>query len=273
MKSALVKSLIAEFARKPFFFLTGDLGFNMLEPLRDVMGERFINTGCAEQHMVGMAAGIAKSTGEQVFVYSIAPFLYARAFEQIRNDVCFHNLPVCLIGMGGGYHYGDLGPSHWALEDYGTMLSLPNMRCYIPAFASDIEPQLKRIIERVAPSYWRLGRCEISSCMEVPVGATDYDDVRVLGNQNVVTCGAIAATALALNPTIISELPSSGVCFSNSAVAFEEHVRHGGLGSVFGIRSVNAVHFTDGPYGSQQYMRARAGLTVENLRRVLDVGT
>ena len=83
-------------------FLTGDLGFMALEKLRDKLKEKFINAGIAEQNMIGVAAGMA-SEGLIPWVYSIAPFCYARPFEQIRNDVSFHNLPVKLLGNGGGY--------------------------------------------------------------------------------------------------------------------------------------------------------------------------
>ena len=87
------------------------------------MGSRFINAGVSEQNMVSVAAGLARS-GLRPWTYSIAPFLYARPFEQIRNDVCFHHLPVILVGNGGGYGYGVMGSSHHALEDYGCLLTL-----------------------------------------------------------------------------------------------------------------------------------------------------
>ena len=62
-----------------------------------------------------------------MWIYSIAPFMYARPFEQIRNDICFHHLPVKLIGNGGGYGYGVMGPTHHAIDDYGALLTLPGM--------------------------------------------------------------------------------------------------------------------------------------------------
>lgn len=265
MKTAFVNSLINLYKKKPFIFLTGDLGFNMLEPLRDIMGERFINAGCAEQNMVGMAAGMAK-TGESVWVYSIAPFLYARAFEQIRNDVCFHNLPVKLVGMGGGYHYGDLGPSHWALEDYGTLLTFPNIKCFIPAFENDISPIIERMDSRNGPSWLRLGRCELSKA-DMP--AVPYAPVRIIGNDDMVSCGPISAMLLKHFPTIISEIPFYDY-ESKAGLIVEEHVRQGGLGQIIGTRSINAKCFTDGPYGSQQYMRNRAGLTADKILELIN---
>src|SRR4051812_46697344 len=114
-------------------FLTGDLGFGALEPLRDALGSRFINAGVAEQNMISVAAGLARS-GLRPWTYSIAPFIYARPFEQIRNDVCLHKLPVILVGNGGGYGYGVMGATHHAIEDYGTLLVLQHMQAIIPAF-------------------------------------------------------------------------------------------------------------------------------------------
>src|SRR6516225_772469 len=128
MRTELCTALVARSKLPEMVFLTGDLGFMALEPLRDSLGNRFINCGVAEQNMVTVAAGLAKA-GFDVWVYSIAPFCYARAFEQIRNDVCLHGLPVRLLGNGGGYGYGVMGPTHHALEDYGVMLTLPACRC------------------------------------------------------------------------------------------------------------------------------------------------
>jgi transketolase len=133
VRNALSSTLTGRAEDPQFIFLTGDLGFNALEPLREAMGTRFINAGVAEQNMVSVAAGLAMS-GLRPWVYSIAPFIYGRPFEQIRNDVCLHDLPVALVGNGGGYAYGVMGSTHHALEDYGVLLTLPNLRVYVPAF-------------------------------------------------------------------------------------------------------------------------------------------
>ena len=103
------------------------------------MGRRFINAGVSEQNMVSVAAAMAKD-GWQTWYYSIAPFCFARPFEQIRNDVCLHDLPVRLLGNGGGYGYGVMGPTHHAVEDYGVLLTLPFMKAFVPAFDQDVEP-------------------------------------------------------------------------------------------------------------------------------------
>ena len=97
MRNAFCQALVEAASRPDFVFLTGDLGYKALEPLREAMGPRFINAGVAEQNMVSVAAGLARS-GLRPWVYSIAPFVYARPFEQIRNDVCLHKL----AGRAGG---------------------------------------------------------------------------------------------------------------------------------------------------------------------------
>ncbi len=167
MRDAFRQSLIEAASRPEFVFLTGDLGYKALEPLREAMGTRFINAGVAEQNMVSVAAGLAKS-GMRPWVYSIAPFVYARPFEQIRNDICLHNLPVVLVGNGGGYGYGVMGATHHALEDYGALLCLPHLRAYVPAFDADIKPVIRELFSVSHPAYLRLGLSEEPKDASVP---------------------------------------------------------------------------------------------------------
>src|SRR5580704_10313693 len=159
MRNAFCNALLEYAANPEFVFLTGDLGFNALEPLRQKMGERFINAGVAEQNMVSMAAGLAKEA-LRPWVYSIAPFLYARAFEQIRNDVCLHGMPVILVGNGGGYGYGVMGSTHHALEDYGVLLTLAGMQVIAPAFDADLADVTDQLFQSPKPTYLRLGLSE-----------------------------------------------------------------------------------------------------------------
>ena len=108
MRRAFCDGLTQQAQRNDFVFLTGDLGYAALETLREAMGSRFLNAGVAEQNLVGVSAGLAKA-GLRPWIYSIAPFLYARPFEQIRNDLCLHRLPVVVVGNGGGYIGGSVG--------------------------------------------------------------------------------------------------------------------------------------------------------------------
>jgi transketolase len=147
-----VTQLIAQDTRG--VFITGDLGFNALEGLSKLGGKRFVNAGVAEQHMVGFAAGLALS-GYHPWVYSIAPFVTYRCLEQIRNDVCLHNLPVRLVGNGGGFTYGIMGSTHHALEDLAVLKALPNMQLFFPCSNDHVAAAVKALSELAGPSYLR----------------------------------------------------------------------------------------------------------------------
>ena len=136
-------------------FITGDVGYMAVEEIAEAYGERFINAGIAEQNMVSVAAGLARQ-GQLPWVYSIAPFVAFRPYEQIRTDVCLHKLPVKLVGNGGGYGYGIMGPTHHALEDVGAMRVLPNMRVYLPLTAADVPEVVNMMAHDPLPNYLRL---------------------------------------------------------------------------------------------------------------------
>jgi len=124
MRLAFTKALV-NFNKKmsDVHLLTGDLGFEVFEEYIEKFPDRFTNAGISESNMVGMAAGMAQ-LGLTSICYSIAPFVAFRAFEQIRNDVCYPNLNVKIVGVGGGYGYSLNGQSHCAIEDISAMRSL-----------------------------------------------------------------------------------------------------------------------------------------------------
>lgn len=136
-------------------FLTGDLGFMALEEVRNVLGDRFINAGVAEQNMASMAAALAYE-GFIPFIYSISPFITLRPYEQIRNDICLHNLPVKIIANGGGYGYGIMGSTHHNIEDIGSMRLMPNMKVFVPFSSEDVYAVLWQMINDPSPNYLRL---------------------------------------------------------------------------------------------------------------------
>ncbi|RYY56474.1 MAG: transketolase [Chitinophagaceae bacterium] len=136
-------------------FLTGDLGFMALEKVREILGERFINVGVAEQNMASIAAGLAHE-GFIPIIYSISPFVTLRPYEQIRNDICLHKLPVKIVANGGGYGYGIMGSSHHNIEDIGSMRILPDMKVFVPFTGSDVGAALEKMISDPMPNYLRL---------------------------------------------------------------------------------------------------------------------
>ena len=156
MRVAFANSVIKNFEKvSNQVFLTGDLGFMALEEVRDKFGKYFINAGIAEQNMVSVSAALA-SEGFIPWIYSIAPFITHRPYEQLRNDVCHHNLPVKVVGNGGGYGYGIMGATHHNLEDIGIMRMLPGMRVYVPFADSDVEQCVEQMLFDRSPNYLRL---------------------------------------------------------------------------------------------------------------------
>ena len=158
MRNSVVKTII-ERARvdKNIVFLTGDLGYNCLEPFIEEFPDRFFNCGIAEQNMLALAAGLAFQ-GKKVFMYSIANFDTLRAIEQIRNNACYMNLDVNIIAVGAGLEYGQLGFSHQATEDVSCLRSLPNMSVFDPANVDEAIACTNKMLETTSPCYLRLNK-------------------------------------------------------------------------------------------------------------------
>ena len=142
---------------KDIWLLTGDLGYRMFDSIRDEMPDRFINTGAAEQSMVGIGVGLALE-GKIPFIYSITPFLLYRPFEMIRNYVNHEGIPIKLIGGGRDKDYGGDGFSHWSEEDKQVMKLFPNIESYWPKTKEEIPNMVRLLIENNKPVYLNLRR-------------------------------------------------------------------------------------------------------------------
>lgn len=224
-------------------FLTGDLGFMALEPLQKELGTRFINAGVAEQNMVSVAAGLA-ARGFQPWLYSIAPFVTLRPFEQLRNDVCLHNLDVKIVGNGGGFGYGIMGSTHHVLEDVGCMQMLPNMKVSVPCFSEDVADVVNAANSSPGPRYLRLGQGVSRQSL---AQATNWRKLSHGKNAVIIGSGPILKALLPLVSKLsglefslydISEFPLTSIPekiireieISGALVTFEEHIATGGLG-------------------------------------------
>jgi len=157
MRSVFNKTLL-ELAAKDerIYLILADIGFGEIEPFCTSFPERSFNVGVCEQNMTGIAAGIALN-GNVVFTYSIANFPTFRCFEQIRNDICYHNANVKIITIGGGVAYGPLGTSHQSTEDLSVMRALPNMVVVAPGDLIEAELLTKAMVEWEGPCYMRCG--------------------------------------------------------------------------------------------------------------------
>ena len=138
-------------------FIGSDLGTGVLEEMKRDKPERFIMEGVSEQHIIGMAAGLAME-GFIPYVNTIATFLTRRCFEQVVLDLCLHKVPVRLIGNGGGVVYAPLGPTHLAIEDLAIMRAIPNMTVVAPCDAEEMKRLMRETLEWPDPIYIRLAK-------------------------------------------------------------------------------------------------------------------
>jgi len=158
MRTSFIETLcqVAEHDAR-VWLVTGDLGYSVLERFSSKFPERYLNAGVAEQNMVGVAAGLA-SAGKIVFVYSIANFPTLRCLEQVRNDVCYHQLSVKIVAVGCGLAYGGHGYTHHGVEDIGVMSLLPHMTVIAPGDPVETRWATRALADHPGPAYLRLGK-------------------------------------------------------------------------------------------------------------------
>jgi len=137
--------------------LSGDIGNRLFNEFKKKYPDRFFNCGVAEANMTGMAAGMAMC-GLLPLTYTITPFNTTRCLEQIRVDVCYHNLPVIIVGVGAGLSYAGLGGTHHACEDIALLRALPNMNIICPGDAAEVRLALRAAFKIKSPVYIRLGK-------------------------------------------------------------------------------------------------------------------
>ena len=219
---------------------------------REQFPERFINTGVAEQSMIGIAAGLALK-GMRPFCYTIATFSLYRPFEMIRVDLCYQNLPVTVIGMGAGVVYSTLGGTHHSMEDVAVAAAIPNMTVIAPCDPAEMRLMtLWCATESTGPVYMRLGKAG------EPDLTADAIDVFRIGKIRYLQRGSDIAiisygTLVGMAREVASQLEAHGKSISvlschtikpldyhgikevleshHTVVVLEEHVPHGGVGS------------------------------------------
>ena len=139
------------------FFLTGDMGINLIEPIEEAFPDRFLNVGIAEQNLIGVAAGLCNA-GFRPVVYTISNFLVHRCFEQLRDDIALHQYPVILLGTSAGFDNAPLGPTHHIIDDWGAVRSFPGMDVYAPACVEFAATVLDRALSAGRAAYIRVAK-------------------------------------------------------------------------------------------------------------------
>ncbi|MEW9078914.1 transketolase family protein [Terrisporobacter glycolicus] len=259
--------------------------------------ERFVNVGIAEQNMVGMAAGLA-STGKVPFATTFAIFAAGRAFEVIRNSVCYPKANVKIAATHAGITVGPDGGSHQAIEDIALMCSLPNMVVLSPADDIEACKCVKAAAEIDAPVYLRFGRIALDDIYtdeyDFKIGKGNElmsgDDIAIISTGIMVHKSLKAAKELkeeGINARVINmatikpideEIIIKAAKETKGIVTVEEHSIIGGLGDrVSAVVCENAptvvkkigVQDVFGESGSPDALLEKHGLTVENIKETV----
>lgn len=289
MRRTFIKTLI-ECANKDdsIFVLVGDLGYNVFEEFESLFPDRYINAGVSEQNMTGIAAGLSHE-GYKVLTYSIGNFNTFRCLEQIRNDICYHNLNVKIASVGAGFSYGYQGYTHFAIEDIAIMRELPNMRIYSPATINEMEFATKEIFDELSPCYLRIGSYALEMNYNIKKKkiniVIDGKDVLVLCSGNILSNVSEACKILEYKG--ISVCLASVYCLEpfdmdfvlekikdiKKIITIEEH----GIGGLFSIVSeivskydviLNGLYIKKDAYlyaDSQEFMRERYSLDINGI--------
>jgi transketolase len=297
MRKAFAESLVALAEEdERVVLLTGDLGYTVLEPFAERFPDRFFNVGVAEQNMVGLATGLADA-GYTPFCYSIATFGTLRPYEFIRNGPLAHDLRVRIVGVGGGFDYGENGLSHYALEDVAVMRVQPRMTVLAPADDDQARAATTATATLAGPAYlrvakagdpvegldarFRLGRAELigdgGDAALVALGASAREAVAAAGLLEPDGVEATVAVVSSFNPSPLEDLTAL-LTRVPLAVSVEAHYVDGGLGSFVaetiaeagldcrlvrcGVRTMPT-----GESGSREYLQERHGLSPDAIAR------
>lgn len=295
MRNAFVDELVAlAEVDERVMLLTGDLGFMVLEEFQQRFPERFVNCGAAEQNMVGVATGLAEA-GFVPFVYSIATFSALRPYEFIRNGPALHDLPVRIVGVGGGFDYGHNGITHFALEDYAVMRTQPSIATIAPADAPQARAALRATADLPGPAYFRvskrgdelpgldgrfaLGRLELlrdgPDVAILAIGSIAHEAVAAAGLLAERGIDATVALVSSFNPSPVQEIAAL-LDDMPAALTVEAHYRNGGLGSLVAetiaergnrcrLLRAGVARMPGGETGSQFYLEDRHSLTAPHL--------
>ncbi len=158
MRNAFINTIIDSCkTREDVFIISGDAGLGVFDEFKEKRAERFLNLGVAEQNMISFSAGLAM-TGFKVYVYNIIPFVLYRCYEQVRNDICYQELPVTLVGIGSGITYSPQGMTHYSVEDLGIAQTLPNIKVFSPIDPIEAKLAAQYSLSSASPVYVRLAK-------------------------------------------------------------------------------------------------------------------
>lgn len=264
------------------------------EKFKKEFPQRFFNAGIAEQNLMGMAAGLS-TTGKIPFVSTFAVFATGRAFEQVRNTICYPKLSVKIAATHAGITVGEDGASHQSVEDIALMRALPNMKVIVPSDAVEAQKAVEAAAEIDGPVYIRLGRSKVKILHDKCDFQLGKGEILKQGNDvTIIAAGIMVAQALeaaemlskegidaeVINMSSIKpidkELIINSAKKTGAVVTAEEHSIIGGLGSAVSevlieeypvpLRRVG-IKDVFGQSGSPDELLKEYGLTPEDIVR------
>lgn len=253
MRDTFARTLyqVAKQQRNVFIVVADISPAGSMAAFREEFPDHFINVGVAEQTMISLCAGLALR-GCTAFAYTIATFSVYRPFEQVRVDLCYQNLPVTIVGIGGGVSYSTLGGTHHAQEDIAVMGAIPNMAVIAPCDPLETEAATWVCAERNGPTYLRLGKAGEPNLTADAPEPFEFGKVRLIKEGSdvcIISYGPIMKMALEVAERIereqgrsvalisahtVKPLDTAGIArildhFETVAVV-EEHSERGSLG-------------------------------------------
>lgn len=290
-------SALCEIAEKDrnVLSLLADSGTGYDELFRRYFPEQMLDFGIAEENMVSAAAGLAKC-GKIPFVYTAGAFLAYRSFEFIRDDICFQNLNVKIVGMGAGLSWSTLGVTHHTTEDLAALRALPNLTIFSPSCPREVEKAVKAAYEIQGPVYIKIGmNNEPDVCGEDDTFAVGKNrELRSGREVCVYTTGSIASEVLEAAKLLEADGLDIGVVNVPTIKPFdgeeilertkrygtvltvEEHSITGGLGSAVAevlaesdvkvrFRRIGLKNCFASGYGTHAQVKAANGLDAEGI--------
>lgn len=292
MRKEFMKRVVLLAEKDPkLFFITGDLGFGVIEDYVKRFPRQFLNVGVAEQNMIGIATGLALE-GRTVIAYSIGNFPTLRCLEQIRNDASYHEANVKIVTVGGGFSYGSLGFSHHATEDLSLLRAIPGVTVVAPGDQFEAAEATEALIKTSGTCYLRLDKSsagwtnhpgekfELGKARQLREG-NDATLIATGGILDVALKSAEELSEIGIQCRVLSmhtlkpldkEAVRKATQETGGILSIEEHVVEGGLGGAIAEFCLEENQIPDFFYriglrntfsttvGNQNYLRTKYGM-------------
>ncbi len=271
---------------KDVYLITGDAGLGVWDSFRVEHPNQYINPGVNEALCVGMAAGMAMR-GHKVVYYNIAPFVIMRPYEQVRNDICYQELPVILVGTGSGLTYAPAGMTHYAIEDITLAKTCPNLDIFSPADPIEAALCFEYAYNSKKPSYIRVpkaGEPKLHTSenfdISTPQTMRDGNDILIVSHSAMVEECLNAAKLLEEKnisakvismPMITTDKIDEIANFAKDVFVIEEHYEYGGLGTILSEQIDKKINKIGLPnkfihaIGNRDYMRKYFGIDANSI--------